>query len=186
MAQAPPASRAQNSSKPPTLDPDEQEEQMEIEELQEEVGDRDPTYLRTRAVVRYDHRLFEGSASSDRYRLRFLYGFGPMQRVAVSFLEPLVRVDTPLGTARGPGDAEIQGNANIVYRPRVRAGVGVQATLQTSSHALLGGDTTTLKPSLDFTGVLSSRPELIAALYYRRSIHTSRGVPSTSSNPTSS
>jgi len=176
-AQGSPAPHGQNAANPAALDPEEQEEQMEIEELEEEVGDRDPTYLRTRVVGRYDRRLFEGSAASDRLRLRFLYALGPKQRFAVSFLEPLVRMETSLGTARGSGDAELQANANIVYCERFRAGVGVQATLQTSSDALLGGNTTTLKPSLDFTGVLSSRLELVVALYYRRSIHTSRGDP---------
>jgi len=153
------------------------EEEEEIEELAEEVGDRDPTYHRTRAVVRYDRRLFDGSASSDRLRLRFLYAFGPRQRFAVSFLEPLVQIDTRAATARGAGDAEAQFNANVVYRSRFRAGVGLQTTLPTSSDALLGGATTTIKPSLEFAGVLSSRLELLASFYYKRSIHTSRGLP---------
>jgi hypothetical protein len=146
----------------------EAEEEEEIEELAEEVGDRDPTYLRTRAVVRYDHRQFDGSASSDRLRLRFLYAFGPRQRCAVSFLEPLVRIDTATATARGSGDAEVQFNANAVFRERFRAGAGVQATLQTSSSALLGGATTTIKPSLEVAGVLPSRLELLASFYYKR------------------
>jgi hypothetical protein len=34
--------------------------------------------------------------------------------------------------------------AQVLYRDRLRAGVGVQTTLQTSSDALLGGATTTL------------------------------------------
>jgi len=86
--------------------PGEEEEIEEIEELEEEVGDRDPTYLRTRLVVRYDHKLFDGPASSHRFRLRFLYAFGPLQRFGVSFLEPLIQTDTPVATARGSGDAE--------------------------------------------------------------------------------
>jgi hypothetical protein len=153
------------------------EEEEQIEELAEEVGDRDPTYLRTRAVVRYDHRQFDGSASSDRLRLRFLYAFGPRQRFAVSFLEPLVRLDIPTETARGSGDAEVQFNANVVFRERFRAGVGLQTTLPTSSNALLGGATTTIKPSLEVAGVLTSRLELLASFYYKRSIHTSRDLP---------
>jgi hypothetical protein len=71
--------QAQTPSAQPALSPDQEEEEEEIEELQEEVGDRDPTYLRTRTVVRYDHRLL-GPASIDRFRLRLLYGFGPKQR----------------------------------------------------------------------------------------------------------
>ena len=80
-------SQAQTPSPQTALSPD-QEEEEEIEELEEEVGDRDPTYLRTRTVVRYDHRLL-GPASIDRFRLRLLYGFGPKQRYAVSALEPI-------------------------------------------------------------------------------------------------
>ena len=97
--------QAQTPSQQPVLSPD-QEEEEEIEELEEEVGDRDPTYLRTRTVVRYDHRLL-APASIDRFRLRLLYGFGPKQRYAVSALEPIVHVDTAARTARGSGDAEV-------------------------------------------------------------------------------
>jgi hypothetical protein len=168
-------SQAQTASPQTALSPD-QEEEEEIEELEEEVGDRDPTYLRTRTVVRYDHRLL-GPASIDRFRLRLLYGFGPKQRYAVSALEPIVRVDTAARAARGSGDAEVQLNANILYGKRFRTGVAVQAAFQTSSDALIGGATTTVKPSIDFTGVLSRHLEVVATLYYRQSIHTARGRP---------
>ena len=170
---APPASQAQTVSPPLTPDAEEEEE---VQELEEEVGDRDPTYLRTRASVRYDHRLLDGSASSDRVRLRFMYAFGPRQRFAVSFLEPLVQTETPTETARGSGDAELQFNATVVHRSRFRAGASIQATLQTSSAALLGPGTTTLKPSLEFAGVITSRLELTAAFAYKQSLHASRGI----------
>ena len=149
----------------------------EIEELEEEVGDRDPTYLRTRLVFRYDYRLFIGDATANRLRLRVLYGFGPKQRFAVSFLQPLIQTDTPLRTARGSGDAEVQLNANFFNRERFRMGVAVQSSLQTSSDELLGGATTTIKPSWDLAVVLSSRFQLTAAVYYKKSIRTTRGVP---------
>jgi hypothetical protein len=84
--------QAQTPSPQSALSPD-QEEEEEIQELEEEVGDRDPTYLRTRTVFRYDHRLL-GPASIDRFRLRLLYGFGPKQRYAVSALGPIVQTET--------------------------------------------------------------------------------------------
>jgi len=141
--------QGQTASQQSALDREEQEEQMEVEELEQEVGDRDPTFLRTRVVVRYDHRSLEDpTASSNRLRLRFLYAFGPMQRFAISTLEPVAQTETPLRTTRGSGDAEVQFNANIVNRERFRSGVAIQTTLQTASDALLGGATTTLKPSL--------------------------------------
>jgi len=167
--------QAQTPSQQPALSPD-QDEEEEIEELEEEVGDRDPTYLRTRTVFRYDHRLL-GPASIDRFRLRLLYGFGPKQRYAVSALGPIVQIETPVRTARGAGDAELQLNANILYGKRFRTGVAVQAAFQTSSDALIGGATTTVKPSMDFTGVLSRHLEVVATLYYKQSIHTARGLP---------
>jgi hypothetical protein len=168
--------QAQNASQQPPLSPAAEEEEKEIEELEEEVGDRDPTYLRTRTILRYDHRLV-GPVSIDRFRPRLLYAFGPSQRLAMSVLEPLVQVDAPARTARGSGDAEVQFNANILNGKRLRTGVGVQATLQTSSDALIGGATTTVKPFIDFTGVFLSRLEVVATLYYRQSIHTVRGIP---------
>lgn len=166
----------------PQMTPDAEEEE-EIEELEEEVGDRDPTYLRTRAIVRYDHRLFEGVASSDRIRLRFLYAFGPLQRFAVSVLEPLIQTNTPGVKARGSGDAELQFNANVLHRERFRAGIGVHTTLQTASDARLGGTTTTLKPSVEAAAVLASRLEVVGAAYYKQSIDTPRGIPAKQFEP---
>jgi hypothetical protein len=178
-----PAPQAQAPSQPSVTPPTSDEELEEIEDLEEEVGDRDPTYLRTRLVFRYDYRLFIGDATANRLRLRVLYGFGPKQRYAVSFLEPLIQTDTPLGTARGSGDAEIQLNANFFNSERFRMGVAVQSTLQTSSDALLGGATTTIKPSWDLAVVLSSRFQLTAAVYYKKSIHTTRGIPAKQLEP---
>src|SRR5258705_6171163 len=80
------------------LTPDE-----ETAELEEEVGDRDLTYLRTRLVYRYDHKQLEVPVSTDRFRLRRLYAFGPQQRFGASVLMPLVQTDTPLESVRGPG-----------------------------------------------------------------------------------
>jgi len=154
-----------------------------MEELEEEVGDRDPTYLRTRLVFRYDHKLLRGPASTNRFRGRVLYAFGPKQRFAVSFLEPVVDADTPLGAARGSGDAEAQFNANVINRDDFRMGAAVQSTLQTSTDALLGGATTTIKPSWDIAAVLSNHFELTAAVYYKQSIHTSRGIPAKQFEP---
>lgn len=176
---ASPASQTQGPSEPDTtiLAPDE-----ETAELEEEVGDRDPTYLRTRLVFRYDFRRLSHT-SINRFRPRLLYAFGPKQRFAVSFLQPIIQTDTPVGTAHGSGDAEVQFSANLFYTERFRTGAAVQGTLQTSSDALLGGDTTTIKPSWDFTAVFSSRLQLVAAFYYKRSIHTSRGIPAKQFEP---
>jgi hypothetical protein len=164
----------QGPSQPSVSAPTEEEEA--IEELEEEVGDRDPTYLRTRLVFRYDHKL-QGPISVNRFRPRVVYGFGPQQQFAASFLEPVIRADTPAGTASGSGDAEVQFITNFIHREGFRMGAAMQTTLQTSSDALLGGGTTTIKPSWDLARVLSSRFELTAALYYKQSIHTVRGIP---------
>jgi hypothetical protein len=168
--------QAQTPSQQPSTLTTDQEEEEEIQELEEEVGDRDPTYLRTRTVVRYDRRRL-GPASIDRFRLRGLYGFGPKQRYAVSALEPVVQIETPARTTRGSGDAELQFNANILYGKRFRTGVGLQAAFQTSSDALIGGATTTVRPSIDVTGVVSRHLEVVATLYYKQSVHTARGLP---------
>lgn len=174
------APQTQSPPQPPASGPLLDED--ETDELEEEVGDRDPTYLRTRLVVRYDHKL-QGPASINRFRPRLLDAFGPKQRFGVSFLAPVVQTDTQSRAARGSGDAEVQFNANVIYRKGFRAGGAVQATLQTASDALLGGATTTIKPSWDFTGVLSSRLELTAAFYYKQSVHTSRGIPAKQFEP---
>jgi hypothetical protein len=178
-ATASPAPQTQAPQSPSTIDA----ETDDVEELEQEVGDRDPTYLRTRLVFSYDHKLLEGSASVDRCRLKLLYAFGSKQRFGVSVLVPAIRTDTSSGTASGAGDAELQVNANVYYTERFRTGTLVQTTLQTSSDALIGGATTTAKLGWDFAGVLSSRIELTGAFYYKRSIHTARGEPARQFEP---
>jgi len=149
----------------------------ETAELEEEVGDRDPTYLRTRTVFSYDRRRFESPITIDRFRLRLLYAFGPKQRFALSVLAPVIQVDTPSRTATGAGDSEAQFTANLYYTPRFRTGAAVQTTFQTSSDALIGGATTFIRPSWDLAAIFSSRIQVTAVLYYKRSIHTARGIP---------
>jgi hypothetical protein len=188
MSLDPSSNNRQSAANAPQTQPPEPESSIdapteEIAEMEEEVGDRDPTYIRTRTVFRYDERQLQGSNSVDRFRFRLLYAFGPKQRFGVSVLVPAIRADTPFGDARGAADIEIQANANVYFRPRFRTGAGIQATLQTASDRLLGGDTTTLKPSWDFAAVLSSRFELTGALYYKRSIHTTRGIPAKQFEP---
>ena len=53
----------------------------------------------------------------------------------------------------------------------------MQAAFQTSSDALIGGATTTVRPAIDFTGVFSRHLEVVATVYYKQSIHTARGRP---------
>jgi len=158
-------------------------ETEDVAELEQEVGDRDPTYLRTRVVFSYDHKLLEGPTSVDRFRPKLLYAFGPRQRFGASVLVPAIHTDTSSGTASGAGDAELQAYANVYYTQRFRTGTLVQTTLQTSSDALIGGATTTVKPGWDFAAVLSSRVELTGAFYYKRSIHTARGMPARQFEP---
>jgi hypothetical protein len=153
------------------------EELEAMEEFEEEVGDRDPTYLRTRAVFSYDDKRLQGAVSLNRIRSKLLYAFGPRQRFGVSALVPVIQTDTPLGSASGSGDTEVQASANVYYRERLRVGAALQSTFQTSSDARLGGAATIIKPSFDVTGIMSSRVSLTGVLYYKQSIHTTRGAP---------
>jgi hypothetical protein len=54
--------------------------------LQEEVGDRDLTYLRTRAVFQYDYKEQVEDVTINRARLKLLYAFGLHQNMAVSVM----------------------------------------------------------------------------------------------------
>ena len=54
--------------------------------LQEEVGDRDLTYLRTRAVFQYDYNEQVEDVTINRARLKLLYAFGLHQNMAVSVM----------------------------------------------------------------------------------------------------
>lgn len=145
--------------------------------IQQEVGDRDATYLRTRVVFRYDYKDQTGDTTTNRFRLRVLYAFGPKQRLAMSVLVPVIQKNTPTGSAAGSGDTEVVGGANLFVAERFRTGVSFQVTFQTSSDTLIGGATTTIKPAWGFTAVLSRRFQLTGAFYYKQSIHTVRGTP---------
>jgi hypothetical protein len=147
----------------------------EVELMQEEVGDRDPTYLRTHVIGRYDYRVANGSITTDRLRLKFQYAFGPFQRFGVSVLVPMLWRGTPARSASGIGDTEVQGAINVYRTDRLRVGAALQGTFRMSSDALLGVGSTTIKPSGALTAVLASRLELTGAVYYVRSIEQARG-----------
>ena len=166
----PPPTAAPSQGAPPASGQD-------TEAIQEEVGDRDPTYLRTRVLFRYDYKAQEADTSINRLRFKMLYAFGPHQRFAVSILTPVIHKGTPEATAAGSGDTELVAGANLYRTERFRTGVSFQVTFQTSSDDLIGGATTTVKPAWGFTAVLSNRLELVGAFYYKRSIHTVRGKP---------
>ncbi len=151
--------------------------------IQQEVGERDVTYLRTRIVFRYDYKAEYGSASANRFRQKLLYAFGPKQRFGASMVVPVVHKNTPNGSATGSGDTDIAMGANLYYAKRFRTGVAFQVTFQTSSDELIGGSTTTIKPAWGFTAVLSNRFELVSAFFYKQSIHTTRGQPARQFEP---
>lgn len=145
--------------------------------IQEEVGDRDQTYLRTRAVFRYDYKALDGPIEINRFRLKLLYGFGPNQRLGVSVSVPVEWKDTPTGSAFGSGDTEVTAGVNIFLREKFRSGVAGQVTFQTASEQLIGGGSTKLKGSWGFTYVFTNRFELTAAFNYEQSVHTVRDIP---------
>jgi len=145
--------------------------------LQEEVGDRDLTYLRTRVVYRYDYKYQAGDTTTNRLRFKLLYAFGPHQRFGASVMVPILQKSKPTASATGSGDTEVVVGANLYYTEGFRTGVSYQLTFQTSSDSLLGGATTTMKPAWGFNAVFSKRFSLTAAFYYKQSIHTTRGTP---------
>jgi hypothetical protein len=151
--------------------------------LQEEVGDRDPTYLRTHLIARYDVRVADGPITTNRVRLKLQYAFGARQRFGVSALLPYLRRDTPPRSASGAGDTEVQASVNVYRTERVRTGGTLQETLRTASDPLVWGASTLLKPSWALTAVFSSHFELTSAIYYARSIRTVRGMPARQVEP---
>src|SRR5207253_1740662 len=83
-----------------------------INELELEVGDRDPTYLRTRVLFSYDNKR-RTETSINRFRTKVLYAFDTAQKFGASVLAPVIVTDTPLGSAGGFGDTEVQATANV-------------------------------------------------------------------------
>jgi len=100
--------------------------QSDESELQEEVGDRDLTYLRTRAVFQYDYKEQVDDVTIDRTRLKLLYAFGPNQNMAVSVLVPVIWMNTATQSAFGSGDMEITAGwvpyANNTFHRRISPG----------------------------------------------------------------
>jgi hypothetical protein len=147
-----------------------QSEAEDAELLQEEVGDRDPTYLRTHAIVRYDYRTLDGSITTNRLRLKLQYAFGPFQRSGVSVLIPILWRDAPMRSANGLGEVEVQAAMNVYRTERLRMGGAVQGTFGTATDPLLGANATTVKPSWALTTIVSGRVEVTGVVYYVRSI----------------
>jgi hypothetical protein len=151
--------------------------------IQEEVGDRDITYLRTRTVFRYDYKEQNGPTASNRLRLRLVYGFGASQRFGVAVNVPVVWMQTPTGTVFGSSDTDLTAGVVVYQTKQVRTGFIAEATVPTSSENALGGGTTTMKGTWGITYVLSKRFEFNGAFSYKQSVATSRGVPAKQFEP---
>ena len=153
------------------------------EVMQAEVGDRDITYLRSRAVFRYDYKVQDGPTETNRFRLKLQYAFGPHQRLGLSVNVPVMYKDNQTQSAFGSGDTEVTMGGNFFRTDRFRSGITGQVTFQTSSEQLLGGASTKLKGSWGFTYVFTRRFELTTVLSYKQSIHTARGGPTKQLEP---
>jgi hypothetical protein len=149
--------------------------QSDESELQEEVGDRDLTYLRTRAVFQYDYKEQVDDVTIDRTRLKLLYAFGPNQNMAVSVLVPVIWMNTATQSAFGSGDMEITAGWVPYANNTFRTGGLVQVVPPTSSDNLIGGASTNLKGTWALAWVLSSRFEFTGFFSYKQSVHVSRG-----------
>lgn len=145
--------------------------------IQEEVGDRDITYLRTRAVFRYDYQEQNGPTETNRFRLKLVYGFGANQRFGVAVNVPVVWMQTPTKTVFGSGDTDVTGGVVIYQTKQVRTGFLGEVTVPTSSENSIGGGNTNLKGSWGITYVLSNRFEFYGSFSYKQSVSTSRGAP---------
>ena len=143
--------------------------------LQEEVGDRDLTYLRTRAVFQYDYKEQVEDVTINRARLKLLYAFGPHQNLAVSVMVPVIWKSTATQSAFGSGDMEITAGWVVYASDTFRTGGLVQVVPQTSSENLIGGASTNLKGTWALAWVLSSRFEFTGFFNYKQSVHVSRG-----------
>lgn len=154
-SQAPAAATPQTPA-PPTTD---------TTEIQAEVGDRDITYLRTRAVFRYDYKEQDGPTETNKFRLKLLYAFGPHQRMGVAVEVPVMWKNTATGkTLFGSGDTELTAGANVYHSERFRTGFAGQVIFQTASEQALGGGSAKLKGSWGLTYVLTKRLEFTARL----------------------
>lgn len=155
----------------------------DTELIQEEAGNRDITYLRTRAVFRYDYKEQDGPAESNRLRLRLVYGFGANQRFGVAVNVPVVWMQTPTGTVFGSSDTDVTAGVVVYHTKQGRTGFIAEATVPTSSENALGGGTTTMKGTWGITYVLSKRFEFNGAFSYKQSVATSRGAPAKQFEP---
>jgi hypothetical protein len=81
--------------------------------IEEESGERDITYLKSRVTFRYDYKDQEGDVITNRFRVKTVIGFGPHQRYGVSLNVPVLHRDKPEDSATGLGDVELQPGAVI-------------------------------------------------------------------------
>ena len=180
IAYLPSAVAAQDSQPAASPSPGGMEEQAI---LLQEIGDRDPTYLRTRLVFRYDYKDQANDVIANRVRVKALYAFGPRQRLALSVMVPTVRKDSRAESATGTGDTEFEAGGNFYKSDRFRTGASCQVTFRTAGANLLGGSTTTIKPAWGFTATLAPNASVIAAFKYKHSLETVRGTPAKQFEP---
>ena len=157
--------------------------QQQTETMEEDVGEHDLTYLRSRVVFRYDYKSQAGDTAANRLRIKTLYAFGPHQRLGVSINAPVIHKNVAGDPAGGLGDVELQFGGNFYRGERFRTGALVEFKLPTSTDRSLGGGTTTIKPAWGFTAVLTPSLELNCVFNYKRSIYTTRGSPANEFEP---
>ncbi len=157
--------------------------QQEMEVMEQEIGEHDISYIRSRLVFRYDYRPQVGDTNVSRFRLKSIFAFGPHQRLAISMNIPVMYKNLPGNSAGGIGDVDLAFGGNLYRRESFRSGAAVEFKVQSSTDQLLGGSTTTIKPAWGFTAVLTPRMELNGVFNYKRSIHTTRGTASNEFEP---
>jgi hypothetical protein len=175
---SPPASPGSGQSRTPST-----AEEKQTEALEAEAGEHDLTYLNPRLVFRYDFRSQAGDTSTNRFRLKSLFSFGPHKRLAIAINIPVLHKNVNGDSAGGLGAVEVQFGGVLYRGRRFRTGAAVEFGFPTATSPLLGGSTTTIKPAWGFTATFSPRFELNAIFNYKRSIYTTSGSPANEFEP---
>ena len=157
--------------------------QADASDIQAETGNRDITYIRTRAVFQYDYKDQVNDVTTNRLRLKLQYGFGEGQKFAVSVMTPVLWKSNATQSGFGVGDMEITAGMIFYDNNKFRTGISAQVVPPTSSENLLGGATLDMKGTWGFAYVLSPRFEFTGMFNYKQSVAVYRGQPTKQFEP---
>jgi len=142
--------------------------------LLEEADEEHITYMDSHIALKYNHDEFEGGSGLDQVQVHWLQALGSSKRLAVGIEAPLVHLngeDTE-PSANGVGDITLEFRGMLTKGEKFERAAGLELTLPSASHDVLGEGQTVFKPVWGFSAQITSHTLLSGEVGYNKGVHS--------------